>query len=109
MKQLPALVLSLFITTSAFASESACRLAVERQNPEFASESAATPEIKSNLIDQILQGESTLDIEDARRVVRLLRASGTLAFSFSNDAGVWLVIVRKNDCVEIEHIQVQEI
>lgn len=88
-----------FYGISAFAATSdRCKAEVEAALPELAEDGGATAEDKNFLIQQIQNDETHLNQAEATELIGLLRARGTLAFSFVNDAGAWITVVDASTC-----------
>jgi hypothetical protein len=93
--------------SSSFAADR-CKASVDEQSGGLADESSGVREKKSNIIAQIKAGETILDSVKEKRVLRLLERSGTIAYSYSNDAGTWLAIADANSCKILYVTQIEE-
>lgn len=108
MKSLLVFITFSCLSLNAFADfAQSCQAEVERQEPQLASESSATLENKQEISKSLINSELTeKDIAD---LLDLLKTPDTAVFSFSNDAGVWISIVKASTCRVIVTQQIYSI
>lgn len=107
MKKMVVVMMSLMVSSMAFAAKPAvrCQKAVEKQEDGLASESSATPEDKAVLLEQLRNGDFEVTEEEYTLIESLLERKDTLAFSFGNDAGAWLTIANAKTCKVLDTTQ----